>query len=213
MGLNRACILSDLSSIRMFDHRKLTSRGIRYPLQISKGCSDAILCVQWCPDKSSVFGSGAEDGILNIWDYEKAILIGLNKYGKGDWRCISRHYVPQLKLLAKHRSTFDNKTICLQWINIDPASMTFSVSILPPLIPCLQSMPSILIISQTWKTENFSPLANILPISSNKFELSFNGEFDDFVNFRNPMCPPNETSSLTVLVHKLLFLYVNSKHK
>lgn len=28
---------------------------------------------QWCPDKSSVFGSSAEDGILNIWDYEKVL--------------------------------------------------------------------------------------------------------------------------------------------
>lgn len=26
---------------------------------------------QWSPDKASVFGSSAEDGILNIWDYEK----------------------------------------------------------------------------------------------------------------------------------------------
>lgn len=26
---------------------------------------------QWSPDKSSVFGSTAEDGILNIWDHDK----------------------------------------------------------------------------------------------------------------------------------------------
>jgi len=30
-----------------------------------------FLLFQWSPDKSSVFGSAAEDGILNIWDYEK----------------------------------------------------------------------------------------------------------------------------------------------
>ncbi|PWA92179.1 bifunctional polymyxin resistance protein, ArnA [Artemisia annua] len=30
-----------------------------------------VLCVQWCPDKSSVFGSSAEDGCVNIWDYEQ----------------------------------------------------------------------------------------------------------------------------------------------
>lgn len=29
------------------------------------------ICLQWSPDKSSVFGSSAEDGILNIWDHEK----------------------------------------------------------------------------------------------------------------------------------------------
>ena len=27
--------------------------------------------IQWSPDKSSVFGSAAEDGLLNIWDYDK----------------------------------------------------------------------------------------------------------------------------------------------
>lgn len=29
------------------------------------------LIIQWSPDRSSVFGSSAEDGLLNIWDYEK----------------------------------------------------------------------------------------------------------------------------------------------
>ncbi|KAF3457440.1 hypothetical protein FNV43_RR02098 [Rhamnella rubrinervis] len=27
--------------------------------------------IQWSPDKSSVFGSAAEDGLLNIWDYDR----------------------------------------------------------------------------------------------------------------------------------------------
>lgn len=26
---------------------------------------------QWSPDKSTVFGSAAEDGFLNVWDYDK----------------------------------------------------------------------------------------------------------------------------------------------
>jgi len=30
-----------------------------------------VCLIQWSPDKSSVFGSSAEDGLLNIWDYEK----------------------------------------------------------------------------------------------------------------------------------------------
>lgn len=30
----------------------------------------ASLSIQWSPDKSSVFGSSAEDGLLNIWDYD-----------------------------------------------------------------------------------------------------------------------------------------------
>lgn len=32
---------------------------------------DKNFLFQWSPDKSSVFGSSAEDGILNIWDHEK----------------------------------------------------------------------------------------------------------------------------------------------
>jgi hypothetical protein len=30
-----------------------------------------VVAVQWCPDRASVFGSCAEDGLLNVWDYEK----------------------------------------------------------------------------------------------------------------------------------------------
>lgn len=39
--------------------------------------------LQWCPDKSSVFGSAAEDGILNIWDYEKVDTTGSAADPKG----------------------------------------------------------------------------------------------------------------------------------
>lgn len=31
----------------------------------------ALLSIQWSPDKSSVFGSSAVDGLLNIWDYDR----------------------------------------------------------------------------------------------------------------------------------------------
>jgi hypothetical protein len=40
-----------------------------------EGVFDAESCcwaVQWCPDRASVFGSCAEDGLLNVWDFEKA---------------------------------------------------------------------------------------------------------------------------------------------
>ncbi|CAH9056049.1 unnamed protein product [Cuscuta epithymum] len=59
------------NSVRMFDRRKLTSGGVGSPVHIFEGHSAAVLCVQWSPDKSSVFGSSAEDGVLNIWDHEK----------------------------------------------------------------------------------------------------------------------------------------------
>ncbi|KAL6131891.1 hypothetical protein ACLB2K_070264 [Fragaria x ananassa] len=58
-------------SVRMFDRRNLTSGGVGAPIYKFVGHTAAVLCVQWSPDKSSVFGSSAEDGLLNIWDYEK----------------------------------------------------------------------------------------------------------------------------------------------
>ncbi|KAK4361821.1 hypothetical protein RND71_017062 [Anisodus tanguticus] len=59
------------NAIHMFDRRNLTSGGVGSPVHIFEGHTAAVLCVQWSPDKSSVFGSSAEDGILNIWDHEK----------------------------------------------------------------------------------------------------------------------------------------------
>ncbi|KAG4143569.1 hypothetical protein ERO13_D06G198900v2 [Gossypium hirsutum] len=56
------------NTIHMFDRRNLSSGS---PVHKLVGHSAAVLCVQWSPDKSSVFGSSAEDGILNIWDHEK----------------------------------------------------------------------------------------------------------------------------------------------
>ncbi|KAI4355513.1 hypothetical protein L6164_004277 [Bauhinia variegata] len=45
--------------------------GVGSPVHEFKGHDASVLCVQWYPDKSSVFGSAAEDGILNIWDHVK----------------------------------------------------------------------------------------------------------------------------------------------
>ncbi|CAA3017454.1 WD-40 repeat-containing MSI4-like [Olea europaea subsp. europaea] len=59
------------NTVRMFDRRNLTNGGVGSPIHILEGHSAAVLCVQWSPDRSSVFGSAAEDGILNIWDYGK----------------------------------------------------------------------------------------------------------------------------------------------
>ncbi|XP_059633102.1 WD-40 repeat-containing protein MSI4-like [Cornus florida] len=56
-------------SVKMFDRRNLTSGGVGSPIHKFEGHKAAVLCVQWSPDKSSVFGSSAEDGFLNIWDY------------------------------------------------------------------------------------------------------------------------------------------------
>lgn len=58
-------------SVRLFDHRKLSGSGHALPVEEFEGHSAAVLCVQWCPDRASVFGSCAEDGLLNVWDIEK----------------------------------------------------------------------------------------------------------------------------------------------
>lgn len=59
------------NSVRLFDRRNLTSDGVGSPVHMFEHHTAAVLCVQWCPNRSSVFGSCAEDGLLNIWDYEK----------------------------------------------------------------------------------------------------------------------------------------------
>ncbi|CAM8899687.1 hypothetical protein QQ045_012439 [Rhodiola kirilowii] len=59
------------NSVRMFDRRSLTSGGVGSPVHKFEGHKAAVLCVQWSPDKASVFGSAAEDALLNIWDFNK----------------------------------------------------------------------------------------------------------------------------------------------
>ncbi|XP_074361740.1 WD-40 repeat-containing protein MSI5-like isoform X8 [Apium graveolens] len=54
------------NSVGIFDRRNFTSG----PVHIFPGHSEAVLCVQWSPDRASVFGSSAEDGVLNIWDHK-----------------------------------------------------------------------------------------------------------------------------------------------
>ncbi|XP_047339182.1 WD-40 repeat-containing protein MSI4-like [Impatiens glandulifera] len=58
-------------SVRMFDRRNLMSNGVGSPIHKFEGHKAPVLCVQWSPNKPTVFGSSAEDGLLNIWDYEK----------------------------------------------------------------------------------------------------------------------------------------------
>ncbi|KAE9448778.1 hypothetical protein C3L33_19324, partial [Rhododendron williamsianum] len=70
VGLNPTVKVCD-QSVRMFDRRNLISNGVGSPIHKFEGHKAAVLCVQWSPDRPSVFGSSAEDGLLNIWDYEK----------------------------------------------------------------------------------------------------------------------------------------------
>ncbi|MFS8028180.1 putative transcription factor WD40-like family [Helianthus anomalus] len=59
------------NTLHMFHRRNLTANGIGSPIHIFENHKAAVLCVHWSPDKSSVFGSSAEDGVLNIWDHNK----------------------------------------------------------------------------------------------------------------------------------------------
>ncbi|PWA49750.1 nucleosome/chromatin assembly factor group C5 [Artemisia annua] len=58
-------------SVCMFDRRNLTKDGVGSPVHKFVEHKAPVLCVQWCPDRASVFGSSAEDGCVNIWDYEQ----------------------------------------------------------------------------------------------------------------------------------------------
>ncbi|RZC49801.1 hypothetical protein C5167_018231 [Papaver somniferum] len=62
-------IFCAITSGCMFVLRNLTADGVGTPIYKFDGHKAAVLC--WCPDKASVYGSAAEDGILNVWDHEK----------------------------------------------------------------------------------------------------------------------------------------------
>ncbi|KAJ3684732.1 hypothetical protein LUZ61_013896 [Rhynchospora tenuis] len=64
------------NSVYMFDRRKFTAGWVASPIHEFEGHTAPILSIQWCPDRASVFASAAEDGMLNIWDYDK---VGNNK--------------------------------------------------------------------------------------------------------------------------------------
>ncbi|KAM0054482.1 putative transcription factor WD40-like family [Helianthus debilis subsp. tardiflorus] len=53
-------------SVCMFDRRNLTSDGVGSPVHKFEEHKAPVSCVQWCPDKSSVFGSSVEDGCKEL---------------------------------------------------------------------------------------------------------------------------------------------------
>ncbi|CAK7352624.1 unnamed protein product [Dovyalis caffra] len=98
------------TSVSMFDRRNLTSNGVGSPVYKFEGHKAAVLCVQWSPDKASVFGSSAEDGLLNIWDYEKV--------GKKT-ECLSRASSSPAGLFFQHAGHRD-KVVDFHWNASDP---------------------------------------------------------------------------------------------
>ncbi|KAL1335483.1 hypothetical protein HN51_064362 [Arachis hypogaea] len=101
------------NSVRMFDRRKLTSNGVGSAVHKFEGHSAAVLSVQWSPDKSSIFGSSAEDGLLNIWDYEKV--------GKTTERSGTTASSPA-GLFFQHAGHRD-KVVDFHWNSYDPWTM------------------------------------------------------------------------------------------
>ncbi|KAH9318306.1 hypothetical protein KI387_020075, partial [Taxus chinensis] len=106
---NRILTGSADNSVRMFDRRNLISSGVGSPVHKFEGHTASVLCVQWCPDKASVFGSAAEDGYLNVWDCEKV--------GKG----VARRNVPPAPsgLFFQHAGHRD-KVVDFHWNSFDP---------------------------------------------------------------------------------------------
>ncbi|WOL09075.1 WD-40 repeat-containing protein MSI4-like isoform X1 [Canna indica] len=109
------------SSAKMFDRRNLTSRGVgssvhtfqHHKAAVGVGSSvhtfqhhkAAVLCVQWSPDKSSVFGSAGEDSFLNVWDHEKV--------------CASDEYSNPPGLFFQHAGHRD-KVVDFHWSATEP---------------------------------------------------------------------------------------------
>ncbi|GAA0185518.1 hypothetical protein LIER_32806 [Lithospermum erythrorhizon] len=96
------------NTVRLFDRRNLTTDGAGLPVHTFEGHTEAVLCVQWSPDKSSVFGSCAEDGLLNIWDYDKV--------GKKESEAESPNPPGLFFQHAGHRS----KVVDFHWNEADP---------------------------------------------------------------------------------------------
>ncbi|KAI3941916.1 hypothetical protein MKW98_009126 [Papaver atlanticum] len=99
------------NSVRMFDRRNLTADGVGSPIYKFEGHKAAVLCVQWCPDKASVFGSAAEDGFLNVWDHDKV--------GKKKERVGTRMPNSPPGLFFQHAGHRD-KVVDFHWNTSDP---------------------------------------------------------------------------------------------
>ncbi|EYU28409.1 hypothetical protein ABFS82_12G121900 [Erythranthe guttata] len=97
-------------TVCMFDRRNLNSAGIGSPVHKFEGHSAAVLCVQWSPDKTSVFGSSAEDGLLNIWDYEKIGQMEETE-SKGPAGLFFQHAGHRDKVVDFHWNAYDPWTI------------------------------------------------------------------------------------------------------
>jgi len=96
------------NSVRMWDRRNLGSGGAGSPIHKFEGHKAAVLCVQWSPDRASVFGSSAEDGFLNVWDHEK---VGKKKNSNVPAGLFFQHAGHRDKIVDFHWNSSDPWTI------------------------------------------------------------------------------------------------------
>eukprot|EP00271_Cylindrocystis_brebissonii_P021615 TRINITY_DN7834_c0_g3_i1.p1 TRINITY_DN7834_c0_g3~~TRINITY_DN7834_c0_g3_i1.p1 ORF type:complete len:736 (-),score=166.66 TRINITY_DN7834_c0_g3_i1:74-2281(-) len=63
-------------TVKLIDRRKMraspsTSSSPPCVLHTFNAHKEAVMCVQWAPQKAGVFASGADDGVINVWDISK----------------------------------------------------------------------------------------------------------------------------------------------
>ena len=58
------------ATVRLYDRRRASSNPAAASalVQTFAGHSAAVNVVEWCPDRSGVFASASEDGMVNVWD-------------------------------------------------------------------------------------------------------------------------------------------------
>lgn len=105
--------------VKLYDRRNLGTNGDSTAIHTFEGHSEPVLCVQWCPDQTSVFGSCAEDNLVNVWDSAK--VVPNKSLGKGV------EEEPETGLIFKHIGHRD-KVVDFHWNPIDPWTIA-SVSV------------------------------------------------------------------------------------
>eukprot|EP00899_Mesostigma_viride_P011111 jgi/Mesvir1/1/Mv08890-RA.1 len=68
-------------TVKVFDRRKLGGAeggaAKSAALHTLRSHSEYVNTVRWSPDRSSVFGSGSDDSIINVWDIDKVRIVDL----------------------------------------------------------------------------------------------------------------------------------------
>ncbi|CAA3004499.1 transcription factor DIVARICATA-like [Olea europaea subsp. europaea] len=143
--------------------------------------------------KKTCNGQHRRRGVPWTEEEHQLFLMGLNKYGKGDWRSISRYYVlcktptqvashAQKYFRRRNSSTpMDKRRPSIH--DIQRVNPTMLASVPPTNTNYINNLPAI-------EEPTSFPSDNPLSMSKNNFEPNFNGQFGDFSRVQNPMFPP-----------------------